>query len=130
MGFCFHCKVYLEIFFCLSIDITDRNRVKIMRLPILLGGLVFEDIRIHLHFFLMILQITVIDHIIVSLISCLQGFASDSFLLGGGGAFLRRLEMMIFLVNVADDIVIYNRVFARSIVPRFGFWVVWPVLQS
>ena len=36
---------------------------------------------------------------------------------------------MVFLVNVADDVVVDNRVFARSEVPRFLFGVVGSRLQ-
>jgi len=52
------------------------------------------------------------------------------FLLGGLGTFLRGLEMVLALVDVADDVVVHDRVFAGAEVPRFFLWVIWPALQT
>jgi len=78
----------------------------------------------------MMLQVTVVNHIIVSLRICLNRFSSNSILFGGLGAFLRWLEMVLCLVNIADDIVVDNGIFAWSEVPRLLFRVVWSVLES
>ena len=51
-------------------------------------------------------------------------------LLGGLGTILRRLEMVLSLIDVADDIVVHDRVFAGAEVPRLFLWVVRPALQS
>ena len=68
----------LVLFFYISIDITDSDWVKIMGFPVLLGSFVFKNFLINLHLFFMVLQITVVDHIIVSLHCRLDGFASHS----------------------------------------------------
>ena len=38
--------------------------------------------------------------------------------------------MMVFLVDIADDVVVHDCVFARTEVPRLFLGVVWPALQS
>ena len=59
--------VLLELILRLSIDITDSNWIKIMRFPVLLRSLILEHLVIHLHFLLVVLQVAIIDHVVVSL---------------------------------------------------------------
>ena len=37
---------------------------------------------------------------------------------------------MVLLVDIADDVVVYDRVLTRTEVPRLFLWVVGPILQS
>ena len=54
----------------------------------------------------------------------------DTYILFGGfRSLLRWLEVMIFLVDIADDVVIDDSILASPIKPRFFFRVVRPVLQ-
>ena len=59
--------VLLELILRLSIDITDSNWIKIMRFPVLLRSLILEHLVIHLHFLLVVLQVAIVDHVVVSL---------------------------------------------------------------
>ena len=59
--------VLLELILRLSIDITDSNWIKIMRFPVLLCCLILEHLVIHLHFLLVVLQVAIVDHVVVSL---------------------------------------------------------------
>ena len=47
MNFCFVSKNLLKFGFRLYVNITDRNRVKVMSIPVLFCGLVFKDILVH-----------------------------------------------------------------------------------
>lgn len=71
-------KVSLELFLCVSINVTDCNWIKVMSFPVPLSGICFMNFVINLHLFFMMLQITVINHVIVSLRSCLNRLASYS----------------------------------------------------
>lgn len=59
--------ILLELFLRLSIDITDSNWIKIMRFPVLLRCLILEHLVIHLHLLLVVLQVAIVDHVVVSL---------------------------------------------------------------
>ena len=51
-------------------------------------------------------------------------------LFSGHGPLLWRLEMMVFLINIADYVVVYDSILAWSEVPWLFLGVVWPVLKS
>ena len=130
MDLCLISEYLLKLCFSFYVNISDSNRVKIMSIPVLFCGFVFEYFLVHLHFIFMELKVTVVYHVIVSLSSCLNSFSSNSILLGRLGAFLRGLEMVFTLVNIADDIVVYKGVFSGSEVPRLLLRVVWPIFKS
>ena len=46
------------------------------------------------------------------------------------GSFVRRLEMMVFLVHIAYDVIVYDRVLARAEVPRLFLRVVGSIFES
>ena len=72
------CQVCLEFQLSFIVNISDSHWVKIVRFPVLFSGLNFHNILVHLHLLLMMLQVSVIDHVIVSLTSGLNCFTSDS----------------------------------------------------
>lgn len=78
MVFCLVSPICLELIFNISVHITDSDRVKVMRFPVLYGSFVFKNFLIDLHLFFMVLQVAVIDHIIVSLAWSLNCFPSNS----------------------------------------------------
>ena len=47
----------------------------------------------------------------------------------GRGSFVRRLEMMVFLVHIANDVIVYDRVLARAEVPRLFLRVVRSIFE-
>ena len=61
---------------------------------------------------------------------CCLFFRVTYFLYGRLWPFLRRLEMVVLHVNVADDVVVHNRVFAWTEVPRLLLRVVGTVLET
>lgn len=78
----------------------------------------------------MVFQVAIGHNIVVSLGSVLDGFAATTFLLCWLGAFVRWLEMVLLHVDVADDVVIDDGVFALAEIPRLLLGVVWTVLQA
>ena len=78
MVFSLFSPILLELIFNISVHITDRDRVKVMRFPVLNGSLVLKNFLIDLHLFFVVLQVAVIDHIIVSLARWLNCFPSNS----------------------------------------------------
>lgn len=77
MIFCLVSPICLELIFNISVHITDRDRVKVMRFPVLCSSFVFKNFLIDLHLFFVVLQVAVIDHIIVSLACSLNCFPSN-----------------------------------------------------
>ena len=71
-------QVRLKLLLRVRVDVTDCDWVEVVRLPVLFRGLCLEDLLVHLHLFLVVLQIAVVDHVVVSLVWCLDGLASDS----------------------------------------------------
>ena len=112
------------------VDKGARHGVKVAGLPEHFGGLCPHDIVVELHFVIVVLQIAVCDHIVVSLGWLFDGFASDPILHGGLGAFTRWLEMVLLQVDVADDVVVVEGVLARPEVPGLVLRVVGPALQA
>ena len=52
------------------------------------------------------------------------------FRLGGLGSLLGWLEVVLFEVDVADYVVVYDSILAWAEVPWLFLGVVWPVLKS
>ena len=120
----------LELFLFFLINVATDNWVKFTSAPVCLGSLCPENVLVNLHLFIMVLQVPVCHHVVVSLRGDFDLFATNALLLGGFWAFLRWLEMMLLHVDVADNVVVHNGVFARAVVPRLVFWVVWPILKT
>ena len=78
----------------------------------------------------MVLQVAIRDDVIVSLRWNFNLFSSNSLLLSRCWALARRLEMMIFHIDVADDIVVRQRVFPRSEVPGLFLGVISAILET
>ena len=112
------------------VDKGARHGVEVAGLPVHFGGLCPHDLVIELHFVIVVLQIAVRDHIVVSLDWLFDGFAADPLFHSGLGAFTRRLEMVLLQVDVADDVVVVEGVLARTEVPGLVLRVIGPVLQA
>jgi len=113
-----------------SVDVGADDRVVVAQFPKGLGSLSAQDLVIESLFLIVVLQVTVRHNVVLSLRGNLDSFACDAVLLGGIRALAGRLEVVIFLIDVADDVVVHHRVLARAEVPRFLLRVVRAVLQS
>ena len=123
-------SLFDKLFLFLLVNELPGNRVEFMRLPVGLSRLSSEDVFIHLHLLIVVLHIPIRHHVVVSLAWDFDGFASDLVLLCRLGALFRRLEMVLSHVDVADDVVVDNGVFARAEVPRLLLRVVWSIFKS
>ncbi len=119
-----------EFLLSLGVDVGHSNGVILARLPVDLGRFSTIHSIVHFHLLIMMLQVTVCHHIVVSLRSILDSLASESVLLGRLRAFLGWLEVVVLHVDVADDVVVHNGVLARSEVPRLILGVVRAVLKT
>lgn len=125
LGFAILQKRFLFVF----VDISGCDRVKVASFPVFLGGFGLQDVVVHVHFFIMVLQVSVSNHIIVSLFGHFNLLAANAILFCGVGSFTGRLEVMLGLVYIANDVEIANSVLAGAIVPSFFFGVVWSILK-
>ena len=78
----------------------------------------------------MMLQVAICDNIVVSLGGLFDSFASDFILLCRLRSVLGGLEVMILLIDVADDVVVDNCVLARPIVPRLLLGIIRSVFEA
>lgn len=119
-----------ELLFDLGVDVGDGDWVVLASLPVSLGCLGAVNLVIDFHLLIVVLKVTVCHHVVVSLRSYFLCFASGPFLFSGLRAFLRRLEMMVLHIDVADDVVVYNGILAWSEIPGLLLRVVRAVLKT
>lgn len=125
------CRAFInKLLFLALIDIAANNWIKITLLPELFGGLSPQNIIIERGLLFMMLQIAVRDNVVVSLCRHLQSLATDAVLLSRFRALARRLEVMIFHIDVADDVVVHDGVLAGTEVPRLLLWIVSAFLET
>lgn len=122
------CPLINELFLFVFIDIAADNRIEVSLLPEEFGSLCLLDFRVEHRLLIVVFQVAIGHHIVVSLGSVLYSFASRTFLLCWLRAFVRRLEVMVLHVNVADNVVVDDGVFALAEIPRLILRVVWAVL--
>ena len=84
----------------LFIDKSDGNWIVLSGFPECLSCFCAENFVVDIHLFVMVLQITVGHNVVVSLSWVLDGLASFSLLHSRLWTLLRRLEVMISLINV------------------------------
>ena len=119
-----------KFLFDFGVNVGDGDRVILASLPVCLGCFGTIYLVIHFHLLIVVLKVTVRHHVVVSLRSYFNRLASEPILLGRLWALLRRLEMMVFHIDVADDIVVHNCVLTWSEVPGLLLRVVRAVLKT
>ena len=124
------CLLCLIISFSILVDKFYLNWVEFASLPVSFSCLSSKNVIINLHFLIMVLQVAISDHIIVSLPLLFHGLASHSFLLSWFWALLRWLEMMVFHVDVTNDVIVNNSVFAGAEIPWLLLGVVWTIFET
>lgn len=130
MNFSLGCLLINEFFLSFLIDICHCNRIIFASFPESLSSLGPENIVIDLHLLIMVLKVAICHHIIVSLNFIFQRFTCYSILLSGFWSLSRRLEMVIFHIGVADDVIIYNCVLAGAEIPRFLLGIVGTTFKT
>ena len=78
----------------------------------------------------MMLQVAISDNIVVSLRGLFDSFTSDLILLCRLGSLIRGLEVMVLLIDVADDVVVDNCVLALPIVPRLLLGIIRSIFEA
>ena len=130
MYLCFGCSIFFELLFFLLVDVGDGDGVILTGLPEGFSCLGTMDLVVHLHLLIVVLKITVCHHIVVSLQWVLNSLSTDSLLHSWLRALLGGLEVMVFLIDVANDVIVHNGVLARAEVPRLLLGVVFAVLKA
>lgn len=130
MRFSFLLKLTQKLVFFFGIVVLALQVVIVMCLPERLGCFCPLNVFVCLLLQIVKLQVAVGHDIVLTKTISLYSFAFLflSFILFW--PFFWRLEVMIFVFHVAQDVIVLLRVLTRTEVPRFLLWIVWPLLKA
>ena len=106
-------KLLLLIF----VNIAPSDGIKLTCLPVDLGSLSSVNLVIELGLIIMALHVPISYYVVVSLNRDFIAFSASAFLLSRLRTFAWRLIVMVFLIIVADNVVIDECILARAEVP-------------
>lgn len=130
MNLFFRRAISNEILFLVFIDEVARDWVEITLLPEELGSLGPQNFIIEHHLLVIVFEVAVRDHVVVSLRRHLHSLATNTILLGRFWALAWRLEVMLLHVNVANNVVVHNGVLTGTEVPGLLLRVVRAIFQT
>ena len=130
MNCLFSSSVSNKFLLLVFIDKGTHDRVEIALLPVHLSGFSPENFIIERGLLVMVLKVAIGHYIVVSLCWHLHCFTANAIFSCRLRSLAWRLEMMVFGINVADDVVVSIVVLAWSEVPRLLLGVIRAAFET